>query len=182
MNFPRIESTALLVVDLQERLVPAMNNPCPVLDRSRLLLRGMAELGVDVLVTEQYPKGLGGTVPEIAELLPESSPPIAKTGFSAFVEPAFRTALAAQPRKTLVVAGLEAHVCVLQTVFDALNEGFEVILAADAVTSRKAADRELALKAARHADAQVLPAEAVLFLLLRDAKHPAFKTVSKLVR
>ena len=70
----------------------------------------------------------------------------------------------------------------LQTVFDALNEGFEVILAADAVTSRKAADRELALKAARHADAQVLPAEAVLFLLLRDAKHPAFKTVSKLVR
>ena len=93
MNFPRIESTALLVVDLQERLVPAMNNPGPVLDRSRLLLRGMAELGVDVLVTEQYPKGLGGTVPEIAELLPESSPPIAKTGFSAFVEPAFRTAL-----------------------------------------------------------------------------------------
>ena len=140
MNFPRIESTALLVVDLQERLVPAMNNPCPVLDRSRLLLRGMAELGVDVLVTEQYPKGLGGTVPEIAELLPESSPPIAKTGFSAFVEPAFRTALAAKPRKTLVVAGIEAHVCVLQTVFDALNEGFEVILAADAVTSRKAAD------------------------------------------
>ena len=182
MNFPRIESTALLVVDLQERLVPAMNNPCPVLDRSRLLLRGMAELGVDVLVTEQYPKGLGGTVPEIAELLPESSPPIAKTGFSAFVEPAFRTALAAKPRKTLVVAGIEAHVCVLQTVFDALNEGFEVILATDAVTSRKAADRELALKAARHADAQVLPAEAVLFLLLRDAKHPAFKTVSKLVR
>ena len=178
MNVPRIESTALLVVDLQERLVPAMNNPCPVLDRSRLLLRGMAELGVDVLVTEQYPKGLGGTVPEIAELLPESSPPIAKT----FVEPAFRTALAAKPRKTLVVAGIEAHVCVLQTVFDALNEGFEVILAADAVTSRKAADRELALKAARHADAQVLPAEAVLFLLLRDAKHPAFKTVSKLVR
>ena len=115
MNFPRIESTALLVVDLQERLVPAMNNPGPVLDRSRLLLRGMAELGVDVLVTEQYPKGLGGTVPEIAELLPESSPPIAKTGFSAFVEPAFRTALAAKPRKTLVVAGIEAHVCVLQT-------------------------------------------------------------------
>ncbi len=182
MNFPAPESTVLLIVDLQERLVPAMADPGGVIERSRLLLNGAAALGIDVIVTEQYPKGLGHTIPAIAELLPQSSPVVEKTGFSAFVEPGFRTKLATKPTKTLVVAGIESHVCVLQTVLDALKNGFEVICAADAVSSRKVSDRELALKAMRHAGAQVLSAESVLFLLLRDAKHPAFKAVSKLVR
>lgn len=182
MTVPRSESTVLLVVDLQERLVPAMAEPAAVVERSRILIEGAAALGVDVLVTEQYPKGLGSTVPAIAGVLPGTAATVEKTGFSAFAEPAFRTRLAATPKKTLVVAGIEAHVCVLQTVYDALEEGFEVICAADAVSSRKAADRELALSAMRHAGAQVLPVESVLFLLLRDAKHAAFKTVSKLIR
>lgn len=174
--------TALVVIDLQERLAPAMSEFEPCADRAELLLKGAAELKLDVLVTEQYPKGLGATLPRFAELLPEGAPVIAKTGFSCFEEPGFRTALAARSRKTLVFCGIESHVCVLQSVLDALDRGFKVCLAADAVTSRKLADRELALQAARAAGALVVSSEALLFMMLRDAKNPAFKAVSKLVR
>jgi len=174
--------TALIVVDMQERLAPAMADFEACADRVELLLKGAAELKLDVIATEQYPKGLGTTLPRFADILPEKTPVIAKTGFSVFEEPAFRTALAACSRKTLVFCGIESHVCVLQSVFDALERGFKVCLAADAVTSRKLPDRELALQAARAAGALVSSGEALLFMMLRDAKNPAFKAVSKLVR
>ena len=174
--------TALVVIDLHERLVPAMSDFEPCANRIELLLSGARELKLDTIVTEQYPKGLGATLPRFADILPEGTPIIAKTGFSAFEEPAFRTALAARSRKTLVFCGIESHVCVLQSVLDALERGFEVCLAADAVASRKTADRDLALQAARAAGATVLSSEALLFMMLRDAKNPAFKAVSKLVR
>ena len=154
----------------------------PCADRVEMLLKAAAELKLDVLATEQYPKGLGATLPRFAELLPEGTQVVAKTGFSVFEEPAFRTALAARTRKTLIFCGIESHVCVLQSVFDALERGFEVCLAADAVTSRKLSDRELALEAARSAGALVLSSEALLFMMFRDAQNPAFKAVSKLVR
>lgn len=182
MNIPRIESSALIVVDLQERLAGVMDNWAAVRERAQVMLKGATALGLDVLATEQYPDGLGRTVPEIAELLPDGCAPIAKTGFSVFAEPEFRTALGAKPKKTLIVLGIETHVCLLQSVYDALNDGFEVIVAADAVTSRNGANRELALEAMRRSGAEVLPVESILFLLLRDAKHPAFKTISKLIR
>ena len=174
--------TALVVIDLQERLAPAMSDFEPCANRAELLLAGARELGLDTIVTEQYPKGLGATLPRFAELLPENTPIIAKTGFSAFEEPAFRTALGAKSRKTLIFCGIESHVCVLQSVLDALERGFAVCLAADAVASRKTSDRDLALQAARAAGATVVSSEALLFMMLRDAKNPAFKAVSKLVR
>ncbi len=182
MKFPEPASTTLLVIDFQEKLIGAMHNIDPVLERARILLSGGAAFGVDVMITEQYPKGLGHTVPQIAELLPEGTVPLEKTGFSAFADAGFRGAFAAKPRKSLIVTGIESHVCVLQSVLDALAQGTEVFLAADAVTSRKESDLALALKAARHAGATVLSSEAILFLMLRDAGHPAFKTVSKLIR
>ena len=174
--------TSLIAIDLQERLAPAMSEFEACADRVELLLAGARELKLDVIATEQYPKGLGATLPRFAEALPEGTPVVAKTGFSVFEEPAFRTALASRTRKTLVFCGIESHVCVLQSVFDALERGFKVCLAADAVTSRKLADRELALQTARTAGALVLSSEALLFMMLRDAKNPAFKAVSKLVR
>ena len=174
--------SALIVIDLQEKLAPAMSEFEPCADRIEMLLAGARELKLDTLVTEQYPKGLGATLPRFAERLPEGTPVIAKTGFSCFEEPAFRTALAARSHKTLVFCGIESHVCVLQSVLDALERGFRVCLAADAVTSRKLADRELALQTARAAGALVVSSEALLFMMLRDAKNPAFKAVSKLVR
>jgi len=174
--------TALIVIDMQERLAPAMSDFEPCADRVAMLLAGARELGLDAIVTEQYPKGLGPTLPRFAELLPENTPIVAKTGFSVFEEPAFRTVLAARTRRNLVFCGIESHVCVLQSVLDALDRGFRVFLAADAVTSRKNSDRELALQAARAAGATVVSSEALLFMMLRDAKNPAFKAVSKLVR
>ena len=174
--------TALVVIDLQERLAPAMADFEPCADRAEMLLKGAAELKLDTIVTEQYPKGLGATLPRFAELLPENTPVIAKTGFSAFEEPAFRTSLAARTRKTLIFCGVESHVCVLQSLLDAIERGFEVYLAADAVTSRKLPDRDLALQTARAAGALVVSSEALLFMMLRDAKNPAFKAISKLVR
>jgi nicotinamidase-related amidase len=174
--------TALVAIDLQEKLAPAMAEFEPCAKRAELLISGARELRLDTIVTEQYPKGLGATLPRFASLLTEGTPIIAKTGFSVFEEPAFRTALAAKTRRTLVFCGIESHVCVLQSVLDAIERGFRVCLAADAVTSRKVADRELALAAARAAGATVVSAEALLFMMLRDAKNPAFKAISKLVR
>ena len=175
-------TTALVVVDLQEKLAPAMSEFEECANRVEMLLKGAAELKLDTIATEQYPKGLGATLPRFAGLLPPGTPVVAKTGFSVFEEPAFRTALAASTRKTLVFCGIESHVCVLQSVFDALERGFKVCLAADAVTSRKPSDRELALEAARAAGALVVSSEALLFMMLRDAQNPAFKAISKLVR
>ena len=93
-----------------------------------------------------------------------------------------RRGLSARSRRTLVFCGIESHVCVLQSVLDALDRGFEVLLAADAVASRRTADRDLALQAVRAAGATVVSAEAILFMMLRDAKNPALKAVSKLVK
>ena len=177
-----IESAALIVIDVQEKLAPAMSDFEACANRIELLLDGARELGLDTIVTEQYPKGLGATLPRFASKLPPDQLYLPKTGFSVFADPGFRTLLSQKRRWTLIFCGIESHVCVLQSVLDALERGFEVILAADAVTSRKAADRELALAAARSAGALVLSAEALLFMLLGDAKHPAFKAVSKLVR
>ena len=182
MALLKVEETALVMIDLQERLVPAMSGAAAVLDRCGLLLRGAAELGMDVIVTEQYPKGLGPTLPEIAGLLPANTPVIAKTGFSVFAEPAFRTELQSRRRRTLIVAGIEAHVCVYQSITDALERGFRVVAAADAVTSRRPADAEAALAQSGRLGAEILSAEAILFLLLGDAAAPHFKAISRLVR
>ncbi len=182
MEMPTIENSVIVLIDIQERLAKAMENMDAVLNRVELLLRGAAALNVDVIVTEQYPQGLGSTLPGLLELLPEGTPVLAKTDFSVFGDSAFRTALASKYRKNVIFCGIESHVCVLQSVLDALEAGYQVTVAADAVSSRKSSDVALALPAFRHAGAQVLSVESILFQLLRTAKHPEFKTISKLVR
>ncbi len=182
MKLPETESSVLVIVDIQERLVKAMSRFDEVLGRVKVLLGGAGLLNLDVIVTEQYPKGLGPTIPEVVELLPAGTPVLAKTSFSVFGDPGFKTALESRRRKTVILVGIEAHVCVLQSVYDALEAGYRVILAADAVTSRLDADATRALEAARAAGAEVLGVESILFMLLRDAKHPAFKGVSQLIR
>ena len=173
---------ALIAVDLQEKLVPAMCETEKFLPRAKILLQGAKELGLRVIATEQYPKGLGPTLPEIAELFPAGTVAAAKTSFSVFGEPAFRGELEKCRPHSLIFCGIEAHVCVLQSVFDALEAGFPVTVAADAVSSRKSADVVLALEAARQAGAWILSTESILFMLLKNSLHPAFKPVSKLIR
>lgn len=182
MKRPAIDTGCFLLIDQQERLVPVMDRKEKTTSRQAVMLQGAAALELDVIVTEQYPKGLGPTLPELRALLPPTAATIGKTAFSAFGEPAFRSALKRKRRTDLFIAGIESHICVLQTVWDALADGYRVWALADAVTSRHADDRELALQAMRHAGATVLPVEAALFLLLENARHPAFKTVSALIK
>jgi len=177
-----LAETALVMIDMQQKLLPAMTNGDKAAERLTMLLRGTRELGIPALVTEQYPKGLGPTVPELAAELPEGTVIAAKTGFSVFREPAFVTALKSQRRSTLIFAGIEAHVCLFQSVCHALEQGYQVLVAADAVASRKASDAALALEQMRQMGAVVMSAEAILFLLMEDAKNPHFKAISALVR
>lgn len=181
-RFPTPETSCLVLIDMQEKLLPPMHDPAQVLSRCQLLLKGMAALQVPVVVTEQYPKGLGATVPELAELLPEHTPVFAKTSFSCFGAPGFSDALNLAARPSLILAGVEAHVCCQQTALEALNRGFQVLIPFDAVGSRRSAESENALAALRAAGCGIFSAESLLFLLLRDAKHPAFRSVSLLVR
>ena len=182
MTFPTVENSLLTAVDLQTRLLPAMSDPERIVARSSIMLRGAAALGVDIAVTEQYPKGLGHTLPELAACLPEGAPVIEKSCFSVFGSAEFRRVLSMRRRQVLIFVGVEAHVCLLQSVLDARGAGYEVIVVADAVGSRRDSDRDLALHAAEAAGASVLSSESVLFMLLRDSKHPCFKAVSALIK
>ncbi len=182
MNFPKLASTALILVDVQEKLIGAMAEGPAICERMKIMLQAAGLLKLDVIVTEQYPRGLGNTVTELSELYPEKTPVIEKTTFSCLGEPEFNKAIQRKPYKTLVLMGIEGHVCVLQTALDALNKGFEVIILADTVSSRRTENCKLALAQLQEAGAAALPTESILFMLMRDAKHPAFREISKLIR
>lgn len=182
MEFPTVENSVLVVIDLQQKLMPVISNGEEVVSRTVRLLHGAAALGMDVIASEQYPKGLGSTLPEVSTWFPEKSVIAAKTSFSVFGEAEFMRALNARKRKVMIFAGVETHVCVLQSVIDALQNGYEVIVAADAVGSRRESDKIYALEMIRQLGGAVLSSEAILFMLLRSAGNPAFKSISKLVK
>ena len=171
---------ALLVVDIQERLVPVMWNFAQVEKYARAAILAARELGMPVICTEQYPKGLGHTIPSIRELLP--SPPLEKLHFSCGADEATAGALAATGRKQVIVVGIESHVCVFQTARDLAAAGYEVHVCADAVTSRNEEHRRVALELLRDNGVIVTSAETVIFDLLHVAGTPEFKKVSAFVR
>lgn len=175
------EQTLCIVVDIQERLLPALHNADAMVERSRIVIQGLQAIGVPLAVTEQYPKGLGKTTPAVQLLLDDTVPVFEKTRFSAVIDEI--TALLAQKAvKNVILVGAEAHVCMLQTVQDLRAQGLNVYVPADCTTSRDPANKENALQQMRDLGAVVSNSESVLFQLLADAKHPAFKTVSKLIQ
>lgn len=182
MICPTVENAALIVVDLQTRLMPAINNGEAVINRAAIMVRGAAEIGMDIIVTEQYPKGLGNTVPEISTWLSDKVPVCEKTSFSIFKNESFTTALGSRRRDVLIFTGVEMGICLLQSVIDALNAGYEVIVVADAIGSRNEKECQWALETVRQFGATVLGSEAVLFMLLQDSKNPHFKSVSGLIK
>ncbi len=169
----------LLLVDMQERLVPAMADPAEVTAKCGILLSAANALGVPILATEQYSKGLGPTVSALAALVPRR---LEKLEFSAIANPAIKDELARAHRKQIVLCGAEAHVCVLQTGLELIEAGYEVFLAADAVASRRQESREVALQRAARAGATLITVEMALFEWLRSAAAPEFRAVSKLIR
>lgn len=177
------EKSMLVVIDIQERLAPAMSHLDTMLKKTGLLLEGGKLLGVDTVVTEQYPKGLGATVEAVkTHLEMDTALILEKTAFSCFGSTEFCAQLTSLNPKTLVLCGIETHVCVLQTARDAIARGYEVVLAVDAVSSRNDTDRETALDYLRGLGVHLRTVESILFDWLKDAKHPQFKPVSKLVR
>jgi nicotinamidase-related amidase len=175
------ENTALVLIDVQEKLLRAMHNQSDLLENIKKMVKGARILGLPVLWTEQNPAGLGPTVPEIAELLPDKIP-VSKFSFSCCGSEPFMEDLKAIDRKSILVAGIEAHVCVYQTVVDLINLQFDVEVVADAVASRSPENRFIGLKKSKAAGADITSVETALFELLKEAKGDRFKGISKLVK
>ena len=176
--------SAVLLIDVQERFLPAIPAIAPdqAIGRNcRILLEAARLTGAGVLASEQYPKGLGPTLPHLVTAL-GSGERLAKSHFSCCDDEALRAAIDGLQRTWWVLCGVEAHVCVLATAADLLARGRRVVVAGDAVGSRREDSRTMALQAARDLGALVLPAETVAFRWLRRAQGDAFKAVSALVR
>lgn len=174
------ERSVLAVVDIQERLLPPIFNKELLVKNSALLIRLAKILSIPILVSTQYQHGLGATVAEIASLLAEVRPdvqPIDKLEFNCFGSDLFRAALKAQPgqRNTLLLCGMEAHICVMQTSLGALNDGYLVHVAADAVGSRAESNWKIGLDRMRAAGAIVSSTEMMMYELLRCSGTPEFK-------
>lgn len=172
-------TTALLVIDIQDRINGVMAD-AGHLPRTEVLLKACSILDLPVITTEQYPKGLGPTVPELGELLPTR--PVEKMTFSCARQPEAMDAIEQTGRKQILVTGIETHVCVMQTALDLLQRGFDVHVPHDAVNSRRSADKQWALHRLASAGATVTSTESALFELLDRCGTDAFKTVSKLVK
>jgi nicotinamidase-related amidase len=172
----------LLIVDLQEGFRPVIDHFDETARNCRILVEGFAILDAPIIVSEQYPKGLGHTVPEVAEVLPEGTPVVEKMQFSVVGVEGLDAAIAGAWRTRWVVCGIESHVCVNQSVYDLIALGHDVFIAADAVSSRSPANRKVGLEKCAYAGAVVTSTETVLFEMLGHAGSDAFKAISKLVR
>lgn len=184
MRHPKIldiSQTALVVVDLQEAFRSAIPEFPQVTSRAAMAVRGFQILNVPVIVTEQYPKGLGRTAEEILFCLPDDYEPLEKITFSSCID-SFLGKLNEAGARQVVLCGLETHICVNQTAHDLLTNGFEVHILTDAVGSRYQEDREAGLK--KMLQSGVVPAtvEMALFELMRDAKHEQFKEIQNLIK
>ena len=181
---PRLEKhhVALLVIDMQERFRDLIDGMPGVAAQCSRLVRFCARLEIPVVVTEQYPVALGRTLPELAGVLPKGTAPIEKTTFSCGGDEGFRKAVAGLRREQWVLCGIETHVCVYQTALDLLRDGRQVALAADAVSSRRPRDREMALGRMRDLGVQMMSTEMVLFEILRQAGTPDFRAVAAILK
>lgn len=175
------DQTVLVLIDVQAKLAPLMHEREALFDHLQRLVRGVRVLGLPVLWLEQYPQGLGATIPELAGLLSDLQP-MTKLSFSAWGCEAFRQALEASRRRQVLLAGIEAHVCVYQTAVDLLAAGYTVEVVTEAVSSRTAANRRLGLERMRAAGARWTGVEMALFELLRTAEAPAFREIARLIK
>jgi nicotinamidase-related amidase len=193
----RRNETILAAIDPQERLIPAMYDAEELLGRSEKLIRGCRILGVPVLVTQQYTRGLGATVGVLAAALTEALPadkdgagavgptefvPVEKTSFSAMGEPEFARRLKESGRKNILLCGVEAHVCVLQSALDMIEGGFNVFFVSDCIASRKRGDADAAFRRMAAAGATWTTYESALFELLEGARESGFRQISGLVK
>jgi len=173
--------TIFVAIDFQEKLMPVMSNLEKLEATAAKLARGMKELGIPAIVTQQYTKGIGETVPAIAEAI-GAFEPVEKTSFSCLGCPDFVERLEAAGKKNVVVCGIEAHICVQQTVLELLERGYHVHLVVDCISSRDEMNKMWAISRMGEAGAQITTYEAVLYELLQNSKADGFKAISKIVK
>jgi len=175
------EKTSLLIIDIQEKILPVISNNQMVVDNTLKLIKGFKVLNLPIYFTEQYPKGLGPTQKLIADEL-GAIEPFDKMSFSCSGAGELFNEFNKKNLSQIVVCGIESHVCVQQTVLDLIENGLQVNLAADSVSSRKEIDYKTALNRMRHHGAEVTTTESILFELLNVCGTDQFKAVSKIVK
>lgn len=176
------ETTALVIIDIQERLIKAMDAEAAkrTADNTLRLIKGAKALNVKTIYSQQYSKGLGDTIPELKECL--SGDHIEKTVFSCCGNPEFTAELKKSGIKTVILTGMETHVCVLQTALDLIDAGFSVHVASDAVCSRTEFNRLAGLNFMQQAGAVITVTETALFQMVKQAGTPEFKEISYIIK
>lgn len=177
----RKDETAAVVVDMQERLFPHIAAHEQLAHNAAILIRGLQVLGLPMLVTEQYSKGLGTTIPAIRQVIPEYTP-LEKMTFSCCGAPGLMARLAEWGRKNIVLLGIETHACVLQTAIDLLEAGYLPVVVEDCVSSRKMHDKQVAIARMRQANAVITTYESLLLELCVEAGTDTFRAISQLIK
>jgi len=175
------KEAVLVMVDFQSRLVDIVDRSEHVIPNVTRIFKGCQALDIPVLATVQVPEKLGPMPPELTDMLGDITP-IPKAVFSALREPAFLTALRQSGRTQVILVGVEAHVCILQTGLDLLDAGYNLHVLRDGVFSRTAENHQVGIERLHDAGATISSVETALFELIRTSKHPEFRTISKLVK
>lgn len=175
------DKTVLVVIDMQGKLAQSMHCRELLFENVQKIIKGAQVLGMPMLMTEQNPKGLGPTIPEIADLVPGVRR-IPKLSFSCCGDESFSKELSGLQRRQVLLSGIEAHVCLYQTTVDLVASGYEVHVLADAVSSRTAENKAIGLQKMKDAGAGITSVEAALFELLRVAEGPAFKQIISILK
>ena len=175
------ENSALLVVDIQTRLAPAMHQPTPVIQANHALIQSAKLMNIPVFASEHCAERIGPTVSDLRELLRDDEI-LAKRHFSCADDAVIMQKLQQLGKQQILVTGMEAHVCVLQTVMGLAGQGFEPVFVADATASRHPDNKALAIQRLRQAGVQVISTEMALFEWMGHADHPAFKEILKLIK
>jgi nicotinamidase-related amidase len=175
------ENCTGLIIDIQEKLFPVIAEKESLLARCKILLEGMNILGIPTIFTQQYTKGLGSTLPEITSLYPNFTY-IEKSSFSCLDDPGYASVLVESGRTTVIIAGIESHVCVLQTAVDLRERGYFPVVISDCISSRNLFEKQIALSRFATEGIRVSTTESVLFELTRYSNAAEFKAISKIIK
>ena len=175
------EESAVMIIDMQDRLFPHMAGKDALLNNIQRLIRGMQILDIPIILTEQYSKGLGKTILPVKDLINDVEP-VEKISFSCCDEGRVMNALHQLNRKFIIIAGIETHVCVLQTVLDLIGLGYTPVVVADCISSRKETDKNIAIERIKSEGALITSTESILLELCRRAGNEKFKAISALIK
>lgn len=181
MNLLEQNNTLILIIDIQDKLVTAVNGN-QLVDKAVKLINATNFLNIPLIISEQYPKGLGATVSEILSVLTAETLKFEKTSFSLVKENGFLEKLKLYNKEQIIICGIEAHICVYQTAVELINNGFDVVVAKDICASRNDYEYNMGIELMKAAGAKISCLEIILFELLKSSKHAQFKDVQSLIK